>query len=140
MGRQLIAGSLHHGERNRFLDGVIHRDLESASAGFGDGNVEHEYGTGFDLRHAGWWLREVHDARPAENFVIVGIQQANAHRVFTDLGPFALEAQDQMQSRVHGRKSLDPEVLEDPEHRQLPEPVHQRVVAQEGERDLHEAG
>jgi hypothetical protein len=53
-----------------------------------------------------------------------------------DLGAASAHAQHQVRARVHRRELLDPDVLEDAQHAELPLLVDQRVVGDDREVDL----
>ena len=54
-----------------------------------------------------------------------------------DLHPLAADPEHQMGARVNRRKGLDPDVLKDPHHGELPVLIHQSVVSQNSEVDDH---
>ena len=53
--------------------------------------------------------------------------------MLADLGTFAPEADDEMQSRVDSRECCHPHMLEDSQHREFSILIYQRVIAHDGE-------
>ncbi len=90
-----------------------------------------------DVGHPRGRLGEGDIAVAAEDLGVLLVQQTDLHLVLTDLGALALEAQHQMQARVHRRELLHPDVLEDAQHRQLAGLIDNRVVGDDGEVEVH---
>src|SRR5439155_1278659 len=73
-----------------------------------------------DVGHPRGRLREVGVAVAAENLRVLLVREPDLHLVLADLGALALEAEHQVQAWVHRGELLHPDVLEDPQHGELP--------------------
>ena len=100
-------------------------------------HVENEDRRRFDLRDAGGWLGEIHRARAAQQLHCFFIHQLDLYVMLADFGAFALEAEHQVQARMHRRELRHPDVLEDAEHRHLARLIDQRIVGDDSEIEMH---
>src|SRR5690349_6062880 len=57
--------------------------------------------------------------------------------MLTDLRALPLETEDQVQPRVHRRELLHPDVLENPQHRELAGLIDDCVIGDDGEVEMH---
>src|SRR4029077_19137500 len=78
-----------------------------------------------------------HVARAAEDLRVLLVHQPNLHVMLADLRALTLEAQHKVQTRVHRRELLHPDVLEDAQHRELAGLIDDRVVGDDGEVEMH---
>src|SRR2546422_5208210 len=132
-------GKLTHGDRNGRRPLAVDRDIKTIKPGVRKGNVEHEDRAGLDLRDPRRRLGEVDVAVASQDLDVLLVEQADLHLVLAHLGALALEAEHQVQARVHRGKLLHPDVLEDPQDGELAGLVHQGVVGDDGEVEMHEA-
>src|SRR2546425_244317 len=130
-------GKLTHGDRNGGRLLTVDRDVETIQPRMRKRNVEHEDRAGLDLRDPSRRLREVDVAVASQDLDVLLVEQADLHLVLAHLGALALEAEHQVQARVHRGKLLHPDVLEDPQDGELAGLVHQGVVGDDGEVEMH---
>jgi hypothetical protein len=121
------------GERHSVLVTRVEADLEGVLARSGEGQVEHEDRTGLDLGDAGWGLAELHSPVTLEQGGAVVVHEPDAHRVVADLAASATDPQDQVCPGVNGRELGHPDVLEQPQDRELSLLVDQGVISQDSE-------
>lgn len=105
--------------------------------GLREGNIEDQNGAGFDFGYPGWRLSELHGTVAAHQFPTLFIDEPDSHEMLADFSSPAFHPQDEMGPRMSGRKPGHPDVLKDPEHRELALLVDQGVVRQHREVDLH---
>src|SRR4029077_12628866 len=132
-----LRGHLTHGDGHRGGGRVVHGDGEAIDPGVREGHVEDQNGGRLDVRHPGGRLGEVHVPRAPQDLRIALVQEADLHRVFPDFRPPALEPEHQVQAGMHGREMLHPDMLEDAQHRDFPGLVHQGIVGDDREVDVH---
>src|SRR5881396_402389 len=130
-------GKLTHGDRNGGCLLTVDRDVETIQPRMRERNVEHEDRAGLDLRDPRRRLGEVDVAVASQDLDVLLVEQADLHLVLAHLGALALEAEHQVQARVHRGKLLHPDVLEDPQDGELAGLVHQGVVGDDGEVEMH---
>src|SRR6266849_5602914 len=124
---------LAHGQGHRGLPFSVDGDLEAVRARVRERHVEHENRSRLDVGHSCGRLGEVHGAVAAEDLGVLLVHQPDLHLVLADLGALSLEAEHQVQTGVHGGELLHPDVLEDPQHRELARLIDDRIVGDDGE-------
>ena len=82
-------------------------------------------------------LADLHVPLATQDLAARVVHQLDQDGVIADLGAPALEPQHQMEARMDRREALDPDAVEDPQHRQLAVLVDDRVVADQRELDVH---
>src|SRR3989449_8973299 len=78
-------------------------------------------------------LREGHAAVAAQDLRSLLVHETNLDRMLADLRALPLEAQDEVEPRVHRGELLHPDVLKHAEHGELSGLVDERVVGDDGE-------
>src|SRR5690349_5080608 len=116
---------------------AVDHDLEAVRPRVRQRHVEHQYRARLDVGDARGRLREVHGAVAAQDLGVLLVQQLDLYLVLSYLRALALEAQHQMEARVHRGKLLHPDVLEDAEYGELARLIHERVVGDHGEVEVH---
>jgi hypothetical protein len=114
----------------------IETDLEGVLPGPGEGHVEDQHGTGFDIHDSRRWLTELHGAFAAQELAPTVIDEADSDGVDPDLGAPAPDPEHQVGAGVHRRKIREPHVLEHAQHAQLALLIDQGVVGNDGEIEM----
>src|SRR5256886_16970538 len=92
---------LTHRQRDGGFALAVDRDFEAIRAGVRERHVEHEDRTRLAFGPGRGRLPKAHTARPAEDLGALLVHQPDLDVVLADLGALALEAQHQVQPRVH---------------------------------------
>ena len=124
-----IAHRQQHLERRT----LIQRDLEGVCPDVGQWDVEYQHGARFDVNHAGRRLTELHGTGATHQFRSLIVHEPNTKFVRADLGAPPTYPDHEMSTRVHRRKTLDPDMLKDSQHAQLAVLVNECVVGKDRE-------
>ena len=139
--RQSMKGSLRRKggcrQRHPMRGLAIDLDFERVLTGLGQRHVEHQHRPGLDLGDAGGRLAELKASFAPNQLSAVLIHKTDPHRMGADLHPFAANPKHEVGAGVDRGKGLDPHVLKDPHHGELPVLIHQGVVGENREIDDH---
>jgi hypothetical protein len=124
---------LPHAQWNAILVAPIQRDLEGVRPGPGQGQIEDQHRARLHVRDSRGRLAEVHRPFALDQLGTLIVYEADPHPVLADLGAPTAEAEHQVGAGMHRREVGHPDMLEQPEHRQLALLVDEGVVCQDGE-------
>jgi hypothetical protein len=126
-------GELGGRERHPIDLPPVEADLEPVVAGTGQWQVEHQHRPGLDIGHARRRFPELDGALAFDQRGSLFVDETDPHRVLTDLGPPAAHPEHQMGAWMDRRKCRHPDVLKQPQDRQLALLVDEGVVGEDGE-------
>jgi hypothetical protein len=106
----------------------IQADLEGVLARAGQGNIEYQHGTRFDVYHSGRRLAELNRTLPTEQFVATFVDKANPNGMDSDLGPAPAHPEHQMSSRINRREVGQPDMLKHAQDAELALLIDQGVI------------
>ena len=111
----------------------IQCDLEGVLPGAGQGNIEHQHGSGFHVHHTGRWLAELYGSLAAEQLGAGLVHEANPDAVDADLGAPSPNPKHQVSAGANCGEIGQPHMLEDSQHAQLSLLINEGVVGDESE-------
>ena len=118
----------------------IQADLEGVLARAGQGNVEHQHRTCFDVDHPGGWLPKLNGALAAEQLAATLIHETNPDGVNSDFRSPSANPEDEVGAGVDRGEIRQPDVLEHAQHTELALLVDQGVVGHYGKVEMQVSG
>jgi hypothetical protein len=120
-------------ERNPAGKLTIEADLKGIGSGPGQGNIEDENRSSFNVHYAGRGLSELNGALAAHELGSGLVHEPNADGVDPDLGAPPAHPEHQMGPGVDGGKVGEPDMLKHTEHAELALLVDQGVIGDDRE-------
>jgi hypothetical protein len=120
------------GERDSVGEFAVEADLECVLARAGKGDIEYQDRSGLDVDYTSRWLTELHRSLTAEELVAALVDKTNTDGVNANFRATPADPEDQMGTGVHRGEVGEPDVLEHPEHTQLPLLIDQGVISDNG--------
>jgi len=124
------------GERDPAGQLSVQADLEGILARPGQGDVEHQNGTGFHVYHSRGRLPELDGALTTEELAAILVHEADPYGVNSDLRPPPANPKHQVGAGIYRGEVGQPDMLEHAEHAELALLVDQGVVGYNSEVEM----
>ena len=129
---------LHVGGTERYPGNrpAIEAHFEGVATGVRQRNVEHQHCAGFDIGNSRGGLPELDGTITGQQLCSSVVHKPNAHGVSADFGSPAAHSENQVSARVDCGKLRYPDVLKQPQNRELSLLIDQGVISQYGEIEM----
>jgi hypothetical protein len=114
----------------------VQADLKGVLTRTGEGHIEDQDGSGFDIDHTGGRLSKLDRALSTQQLASAFIHEADADGMHPDLGAAAPNPEHQVSARIHCREVREPDMLKHAQNTELSLLVDQGVIGDDREIEM----